>query len=208
MYKIAIDRRFIWRTVLLILLITLVVVAFANRNAEQDIAMSTVLATNPQADMKYVYDVCQTSERADYQKKLLQLDSNASNAFLVEGSNDRDAFVASLRILFGPLPADTPAAVNRADARQGGCWFVAYLGSGPSEPRWFTIENAVVETGKIRLNYHRAHATMMTRDIQHYCYWVPLTKLDPGVYYVELYDTNLKAVTLSRRIGVEQEKRP
>jgi hypothetical protein len=33
-------------------------------------------------------------------------------------------------------------------------------------------------------------------------YWVPLGKLNPGVYAVELYDSGLEAVTLMRRVEV------
>jgi len=41
-----------------------------------------------------------------------------------------------------------------------------------------------------------------------YYYWVPLGKLDDGIYKLDLYDTTLKDVTLSRRVEIESPPVP
>jgi hypothetical protein len=46
-----------------------------------------------------------------------------------------------------------------------------------------------------------------TADIHYYYYWVPLGKLDDGVYNLELFDTDLKAVTLMRRVEIITKRR-
>jgi hypothetical protein len=60
-----------------------------------------------------------------------------------------------------------------------------------------------VGDGKIRFNYRTNQRGDTTCDIHYYYYWVPLGKLDAGVYYLELYDGSLDAVTLSRRIEIQ-----
>jgi len=56
------------------------------------------------------------------------------------------------------------------------------------------------------VSYNQPTANIVTRDVWRFYYWVPLGTLDPGDYQLEFYNTKEKAVTLSRRVTVEQDK--
>jgi hypothetical protein len=153
--------------------------------------------------MRYFNDVLPTDVGSEYQRKFIGITSNASNVFLVDAANEYDAINASASVLFGPFSADTAATVNAPDPKPGSHWFVVYLGAGPSTPTWFLVESATVQGNTIRLIYSKAAAaTQITADIRRYYFWIPLGKLEPGTYIVELYDSNVNAVTLSRRVYV------
>jgi hypothetical protein len=80
---------------------------------------------------------------------------------------------------------------------------VAYLGNAHSDPLRWIVEGAAMDRGKIRLTYREPQSFIGTADSYPYFYWVPLGKVPPGVYQVELFDSGEKAVTLMRRVRVE-----
>ena len=129
-----------------------------------------------------------------------------SNAFLVDAITASDAIEASRTVFFGGRSADTPPPVNQPDPKRGSYWLVAYLGIGPSGPA-FVIEEASVERDTIRLTYSRPKPSSVTADIHHYYYWVPVGKLRPGEYRIELFDSGQKKVTMLRRVILKEEKR-
>lgn len=66
-------------------------------------------------------------------------------------------------------------------------WLVAYFGvAGGAPPAWLLT---AIEKDKmtIRLCYHKAKREPETADIHQYCSWVPLGRLEPGVYTLELF---------------------
>ena len=101
----------------------------------------------------------------------------ASNAFLVDADNDRDAIEASKSVFFGGRSADVPAPLNQPDPKLGNYWLAAYLGIGPSGPTAFQIEKASIQGDTIRLTYSHPKAAEVTANVHPYYYWVPLGKL-------------------------------
>lgn len=190
--------------VIALLLLTMAALTLTEIETPRAIDLSSIVATSPQAQMQYIYDVLPTAEKQGSERSFASLSTNASNVFLVDATNSHDAVTASLNVFFGPMSAGSAATVNTAEPKRGGHWLVAYLGLGPSQPRWFVVESVTVKGHVVRLIYHMADTMDASRDVQHYCYWIPLGTLDVGTYYVELYDSRLKAATLSRRVTVTQ----
>ena len=206
--RFAIDRWLIGGVVAALVLITVAIIVFANSNVERRISLSSIITTSPQGEMRSLSDVFPSGEMESFKTKILSFHGNAATAFLVDAATEKDAINASAGVLFGSMPADKAVPVNTADPKRGSQWLVAHLGLGPSYPTCFVIEETSVKADKIRLTYWKAKAADATADIHHYYYWVPLGKLKAGTYHVELYDADLNEETLSRRVEVEQEKRP
>jgi hypothetical protein len=128
--------------------------------------------------------------------------NGATNVFLVDAPNDVSAIRISSTVVAGYRSADNPVTLNQSNPPTGNYWLVVCLGiAGSSPTRWF-VDNVTVNEGRVRFNYRQNPIGMSTCDIHYYYYWVPLGKLDDGVYYLELYETNLRAVTLSRRVEI------
>jgi hypothetical protein len=173
-----------------------VVIAVAPFSAAQHtIPLSSIISTNPQKGMRQLIDAFPAGDGKEYEKKFADFTSNASNAFLVDARNDRAAITGSVRIWFGPM---SPATVSS----RGNHWLAVFLGLGPSHPRWFEVTKVVVASDKVRLSYRTPQPSEITRDVRQYFFWVPLGKLQSGVNSIELYDENLKATVLSRRVNV------
>jgi hypothetical protein len=80
---------------------------------------------------------------------------------------------------------------------------VVYLGiAGSSSPAWLA-DAVTVESTTIKFAYHRDRNGGRTKDSWQYLYWIPLKELPIGTYQLELFDNNANAVTLSRRVVVE-----
>jgi hypothetical protein len=142
----------------------------------------------------------------DLQREWLQqihaLSGGASNAFLVDATNPKDAIDASLSVLRGSHSAGKATPVNMPNAARGSYWLVGYLGLGPSEPLSWELKGATVDGSTIRITYQQPKVTMATRDVWYFYYWVPLGKLKPGTYRLELYDATRNATTLTRQVEV------
>jgi len=133
---------------------------------------------------------------------LARVHSGASNAFIVDASIIGDAIKATKHILAGSRLADKP--VPSLNVETGNNWLAVYLGCGHSEPRRWVVEGATVSGNTIRLTYRQPQAKVQTMDVVPYYYWVPIGVLDEGAYTLELYDDDLKAVTLMRRVEVKR----
>lgn len=208
MHRIRINCRIVGRAIAAIVVLAVAMLTFASQKTELSIPLSDIVTTSPQPKMRYLADIFPDDTRNNYERQFSGITTNASNIFLVDAANNAGAIGVSAAVLFGALSADTAAVANMPKPQQGSHWMVAYLGFGPSEPTWWTIEGASVEGDKIRLTYRKAKTTEATADIHHYYYWIPLGKLKPGVYYVELFDSSVKAITLSRRVVVMPERHP
>jgi hypothetical protein len=80
---------------------------------------------------------------------------------------------------------------------------VAYLGVAGSEPLEWRVKSAEVQRHVVRLTYTKEGAR--THDLHPYFVWVPLGELKAGTYTLELFEQDLKKVTLSRRVTVPKE---
>jgi len=175
---------------------------------ERTIPLSEIVTTSPQKDLqsvKYVWekDKTQTPEAFDnFMRQIQTASKGSSNIFLVDATNIHDAMSATFSMLVGLRSADTPAPVKTAQPKRGSHWLVAYLGSGPTNPTWWTIESVQVSEGKLVLSYRKSKPMPATDDVHPYYYWIALGKLSPGAYKVQLFDTDKGVVTLMRRVEV------
>ncbi|MEX2316344.1 MAG: hypothetical protein WD669_04270 [Pirellulales bacterium] len=184
-------------------MLTVFSVAAVSDDAERSIPLSSIITSSPQPDVQ-AFEVAfpNQEERLKISQQIGAFSSGASNLFLVDAIKPLNVVRATISVLQGSHSGNSPAPVNTADPEQGSHWLVVYLGVGPSQPVWWTVESVTVTQNTIRVNYHSADARMVTRDVWRYYYWAPLGKLDAGAYQLELYDTKDKAVTLLRRVKV------
>jgi RNA polymerase sigma factor (sigma-70 family) len=151
---------------------------------------------NVRADGKKVY-------REPYGPDLDLLNSEgrqgASNVFLVRGRDVKDAVQATWEVFAARAPADVPPAANR-QARQAPLWAVAFFGITGSSPVAWKVRAVTVKGKAVRIAYETGEAR--TNDLHPYYAWVPLGRLEPGAYTVELFDAGREEVTLLRRCRV------
>ncbi len=127
----------------------------------------------------------------------------ASNVFLVDALNASAAITVSGSVFAGYRSADRPATLNQPNPPRGNNWLVVYIGISGSNPIRWLVDSVTVDSGTIRFNYHMNPIGGSTADIHYYYFWVPLGDLKKDVYNLELYETELKAVTLMRRVEVK-----
>ena len=177
------------------------------------IPLSSILSTSGQKDLQ---TATSTYRMVDGEKvyvvptgaaleKLYEVTrgSGATSIFLVDAPNDVSAVALSGDVFAGYRSANVPVTLNKPNPPRGNHWLVVFLGIAGSGPtRWF-VDSVTVDEGEIRFNYHRNPIGSSTADIHYYYYWVPLGKLDDGVYNLELYDSELRAVILMRRVEIQ-----
>ncbi len=182
-----------------------------SESSERIVPLSSVVTTGPQKGMEPANNVFRQEDGKrdnkayyNYIGKIEQnTHSGASNAFLIDATTVQDAVRASTRILLGSRAARTPAAVNTVHPIRGSHWLVAYLGTGPSDPTWWTVESIKVKDKTIRLAFRESPPTGATRDGLLYYYWAPLGTLNPGTYDIELFDLDRTTISLMRKVEVE-----
>lgn len=177
-----------------------------NDDERRTIPLSEFVTTSPQNGLQAVQSLLQQKGNAQtansYLRQLLSGANGSSNVFLVDATSLHDALAASFEVLVGSRSAETPAPVNAPNPKRGTFWLVAYLGTAPSNPTWWTIESVNVTNNRVVLDYRKAKPTSATADSHRYYYWVPLGKLTPGVYEIQLRDVDQNAVNLMRRVEV------
>jgi len=177
--------------------------------AQRTIELSEIVSTSIQRGLKHASTafrddgVFEQSYGYQLQKIVLGSKSGASNVFLVDATNIDDAVRASSEVLLGGAVVSPPATVDNPKPLRGSHWLVAYLGVGHSSPPGYVIKAVSVNGPRIRIAYQYTHPGMVTKDIHPYYYWIPVGKLSDGLYKLELYDTELKEVTLMRLVEVK-----
>jgi len=180
-----------------------------NIKAERVITLSEIVSTSIQRELKNASvkfrddGVFEQSYGYLLQKIVLGSKSGASNLFLVAAANVDDAIRASSEVLLGGAVVSPPATVNNPKPLRGSHWLVAYLGVGHSSPPGCVIKAVSVNGSRIRIAYQYTHPNTVTKDIHPYYYWVPVGKLSDGLFKLELYDTELKEITLMRLVEVK-----
>jgi hypothetical protein len=180
------------------------------KSASRTIPLSSVVTTGPQKEMQRAMKVFQRDDgkrdNKAYYNNIGQIEqgthSGASNAFLVDATTAQDAVKASKSTILGSGGARTPFPVNTPNPVRGSHWLVAYLGTAPSTPIWWTVESITVSDKTIRLTYRESPPTGATRDAQLYYYWAPLGQLAPGIYDLELFDAGRNMISLTRKVEV------
>ncbi len=174
-----------------------------------EIPLNEIVTTGPQNGLQHGRDLFQQDESEhkrrsveEYLRQIQSIARGSSNVFLVDATNIFDAISASFSILVGTRSADTPAPVNTAEPIRGSHWLVAYLGSGPSSPSWWKVEETKIAGNTITFSYRKTLPSPATKDIHPYFYWIPLGNLSPGAYEIRLFDTHLQVTSLLRRVEV------
>jgi hypothetical protein len=127
--------------------------------------------------------------------------SGLPQVFLVNGNDFRAAVKASRPFLEDTGGGKTPAP--KAESKAGGPqWVGACLGSDGSMPPAFRVLSVETSGTKIRITYESIRRNESTSDEHPYLLWAPLGKLNAGEYRLELYDTTVKRVTVSRKSKV------
>jgi hypothetical protein len=128
-----------------------------------------------------------------------------SNLHLARGDSVAEAVVASLFVFAGTDSADWPVASNRS-TRSEEYWLAAYLGTTGNHGEWI-LKEAAVRGDSIRLSYEVREAGPINFGMHPYIAWVPVGKLKPGSYVLELRDARSEEVTFSRSVTVREVKR-
>ena len=183
------------------------VVLTASQAAGGEIPLSEFVATVHQDGLQHIGSGRRSvdgkrvvEDYASAMQNLMQSRDGASNAVLVDAANIGDAVKATARIFSAWRPADKPAVPLNVESQN--YWLAVYLGAGHSSPTTWIVDSAKVDGNTIRFIYRKPQRGYASGDVVRYYYWVPLGRLDEGVYYLELYETNLKARTLSRRVEI------
>jgi hypothetical protein len=137
--------------------------------------------------------------------------SGASNVFLVRGHDLPAAVKATLLVLAGSRPVDTPIGPGDLTGphdrtKHDSIWMVAYLGTAGSSPPAWDIASVERRNKTVRLTYSKPDRFYSSRNLHVYLAWAPLGKLEPGDYSLELFDGRKREVTLLRRVTVEKLK--
>jgi hypothetical protein len=125
----------------------------------------------------------------------------ASNLFLVYAEDIKEAIAATKSVLFQRRSADKPASGADGEWKPRAIWLVAYLGVFSSEPPGWIVDPVVHEGNTVRVPYW-AQEDVSGRNAHPHFLWVPLGKVEPGKYELQLYDARRKEVTLFRRVVV------
>jgi hypothetical protein len=175
--------------------------------AAVSIPLGSVVSTSRQPELQHAQQG--TNERGyvvpygNFLDQLHRGDGGASNIYLVDAPTITGAVQVSTRVSAGAHTADWPATLNMPDPPRGNYWLVVFLGIRGSSPDHWLVDSVTVEGNLVRFNYHSRGPSPETDDIHHYYYWIPLGALTSGAYNLELFDTELKAVTLMRRVEVK-----
>lgn len=176
--------------------------------AAELVPLADMLTTSGQEGMQQVGETFQgvddpaNKSTNGYLHKIYEA-SGPSDVFLVDATTMHEAVSASASVFVGSRSASTPAPVNKQNPLRGNLWLVAYLGKSHSSPMRWVVDSATVTENKIRLAYREPQWNIGTSDSMPYLYWIPLGKIEPGIYEVELFDADEKAVILMRRVKVE-----
>lgn len=177
-----------------------------NENVPRKIPLSQIFSTSQQKGLQNVRSVFQQEVEGQaanaYFRQLFAGTNGSSNVFLVDAVTSSDALAATLRVISGSHSADKPPTVNKSDPIRGNYWLVAYLGTASSSPPRWTIETVSVETNRVIVRYRKAKPSFGTEDSQSYYYWIPLGKLAPQAYEIQLVNDEQSVVNLMRRVEV------
>jgi hypothetical protein len=187
----------------------LVILATSCVAAGREIPLSEIVSTVHQDGMQYISSgrriVDGKTVEEDYAVAMEALSRDkegSSNVFIATGGSVGDAIKATQRVFAGFHSADN--AVSAYGVDPSNYWLAVYLGCGSSSPLRWDVQGVSVYGNTIRMTYRRPKSYGGTEDVVRYYYWTPIGVLDDGAYNLELYDADLKAVTLMRRVEVKR----
>jgi hypothetical protein len=128
------------------------------------------------------------------------MDICSSDVFLASG-DDIEAAVRATSRRFGGGAVDQPVDGSRGGHKSDLFWMVVYFGQASSATP-FLVRSAEIRGNTIRVTYQLRESLGGGFDLEPYIAWIPLDKLDAGLYQLELIDASDKEMNLLRRVVV------
>jgi hypothetical protein len=125
-----------------------------------------------------------------------------SNVVLVRGDDLTTTLRSTMMAFTAARSTHKPVDPNDGSKPEQ-LWLVAHLGLAYSTPPAWLVESAEQRGKTLRLTFFEPVNGGATSDDHQYFYWVPLGKLQPGAYTLELFDSKKKAAMLSRLVIVD-----
>jgi hypothetical protein len=170
---------------------------FSQPEAEKQkkIELKTIHSTNGQKELQQV-DLAATK----IGDKLRISEYGASNVFLVRGKDISEAIKETHAVVWQLAPGDKIEGVDSE------AWLVVFFGvAGSGGERWKVI-SVDYSPKRVRV-WYKENDGIDTDDIHHYYAWIPLGKLDPGTFSMELWDQNTNEMVISRRCHVTTKRK-
>lgn len=100
------------------------------------------------------------------------------------------------------VEGDEPISEKDIASDKDQYWVVLYLGWDWISPAQWYIDSAKVEDGRVQIHISKTKKKGVSFLKQPYVYWIPIGKLKPGSYVLEVYDENQMRVTLAHKIKI------
>jgi hypothetical protein len=161
-----------------------------------------ICATSDQEGLRHIDEsVLDNDLRESGQERLPPLlQMGVSNVFLVRCRDLSTAMTTTGQVLTRGNSLVKPISSSK-DSKSDEVWMVAYLGLD-AQGSVYRVESVAVSGRTIRASYRYRHPAVSNSGLQPYFYWVPLGRVAPGTYRLELYDADQEEVTLMRRVRV------
>jgi hypothetical protein len=167
------------------------------------IPLASIFSTNGQEGLLSLRNGAADPCEFDMAAIRREVGSGSSNIFLANAGDIVQAVNATREAFLGGRSAEVPVLPELAGGpKPTSFWMVAFLGVTGSEPPAWVVRSAERKGKVIRLSVQRPAGGGETKDSHLYFVWVPLGKMEPGKYTLELFDAKKKEVTLKRRVAV------
>ncbi len=167
--------------------------------ATRNVPLKSVYSTSRQKELKLIDqgtgDAGFSNEMRELYKQATRM--GASNVFLARGDDIAAAVKATWEVFRQGQSAAEPVSADQR-SKSAVYWLVAYLGVAGSQPLEWQVKSIQLTGEEVRLTYTKVGAR--TNDLHPYFVWVSLGKIKAGTYTLELFDEDLKRVTLLRSV--------
>jgi hypothetical protein len=165
----------------------------------KQIPLNLIYSSEPQKGVKPIRE--HNKGCANELQELLGKGSSlgASNLFLTRGDDVAAAVLATWQVFTASVGVNHPVALD-PKSKSGQYWLVVYFGrSGSTPPRW-QVSSVDLKENTVRLVFSEDHPE--SDDSNPYFVWVPLGKLAPGSYTLELVNGAQQQTVLSRQVKI------
>lgn len=168
----------------------------------KEIKLHSVYSTNRQKGLQGVkWGLCNSLD-----KELEQLHRNSdklgpSNILMVYGKDIAEAVKATRQAFLGMSRADQPVSSN-SEKNTDSIWVAVYLGIDSSTPPVWLLNSVDITGHRVRVMITEPERWGATADCHQYWIWIPLKKVKPGAYELQLLNAKSKDLLLMRRVVV------
>jgi hypothetical protein len=197
------SRFLMFSMVYITLVIFVSIKAHAGNEKKKDannVPLNQIYATdNGQEEIKYV-------DYGDkrYRHLLVEINKHAgrigaSNVFLVCGNDFPGAIKNTWEVFGQGYPVEKVVSRDYKMEAEN-IWLVVFMGIKGSGGAW-QVKSVKQEGKSIRFSFFRG-ATQGAANENAYFYWVPLGKLEPGFYSLEIVDDKEREISFMRRVQI------